>query len=307
MADWRVWLVLLGLFAGLASGACTRTVAVGERVERIDDGAVAMRRESDPQFAREALPASLKGLEATLVSRPDDDELLRHLAHGYFTYAFGFLEQDINEAQIALADQARVVELTDRAILHYRRAREYGFRLLGRPAFREAAVDVDVARVDSLLAEMGEDDVPGLYWTAAAWGAMIHLDRGDAEMREALPVVERMMRRVVELDASYQNWGPHVFLGVFHASRPKGEGGDPEQARKHFETALEGAGERNLMIPFLYGRYYGPQTDDRELFDRMMQKVETADLGGYPDQRLNNEIAQERAAFWSEHADELFY
>jgi tetratricopeptide (TPR) repeat protein len=307
VVDHRRSLFVLACLLMLATGGCIQRIAVNQTIEALDEGAVVMNRESDPAFARQALPSQLKTFEALLVNSPGNDRLLERLAEGYFSYAFGFLEQDLAEAQIALDDQARIDELTDRAIDHYRRARDYGFRRLDNPEFRQAATNLEVDRVEELLAEMDEDDVPGLFWTAYAWGSWINRAQQDPDTVAALPVVERMMRRVVELDASYQDWGAHTFFGVYYASRPEAAGGDPEKAKQHFETALEQAGDRNLMIPFLYGRYYGAQTQNRELFDRMMQKVETADLGEYPDRRLNNELARDRAEFWTEHADELFY
>jgi hypothetical protein len=84
-------------------------------------------------------------------------------------------------------------------------------------------------------------------------------------------------------------------------------GGDPEKAKKHFEIAMEKAGERNLMIPFLYARFYGAQTQNRELFDKLMGQILEADFGEHPDTRLFNELAKDRAEFWTEQADELFY
>ncbi len=305
--EWRVSLAAVACAVAVAAGGCVQRIAVEQTIEALDEGAVAMNRESDPEFARQAFPSNLKTFEALLINAPDNERLLRRLSEGYFSYAFGFLEQDLNEAEIELADEERIDELVGRTILHYRRARNYGFRLLDRPEFREAATNLNVDRVEALLSEMGDAQVPGLFWTAYAWGSLINLAQQDPDMVAALPVVERMMQRVIELDESYYDWGPHLFFGVYYASRPEVAGGDAEQAKHHFETALEGAGESNLMIPFLYGRYVGPQTQDRELFERMMQKVKTADLGKAPDNRLNNEIAKDRAEFWTKHADELFY
>jgi len=268
---------------------------------------VALDRERDPEFARQALPANLKTFEALLVNDPDNETLLELLAEGYFSYAFGFLEHDLAEAQIEAAPEDEIERTQERAVVHYLRARDYGFRLLDRTKLEKAAKELDVERVQTHLEKLEKEDVPGLFWAAYGWGSAINLDQQNTDLVAGLPVVEAMMNRVLELDETYFDSGPHMFFGVYYASRPKMAGGDPKRAKRHFETALENHGERNLMIPFLYGRYYGAQTQNRELFDRMMKKVAEADLSSHPERRLNNEIARDRAEFWAEHADELFF
>jgi len=305
----RLVLVASALAAGgtTLSGCSLEQMTVRQTVDVMAEGAVAMDRETDPVFAREALPASLKTFETLLVKDPGNERLLELLAEGYFSYAFGFVEYDLAEAQVEIAPEERIEKLRDRAVLHYLRARDYGFRLLDRPTLKEAAMkpDLDVVQVE--LKKLEKEDVPGLFWAAYGWGSAINLAQQDPDLVAGLPVVEAMMERVAELDPSYYDSGVHTFFGVYYASRPKMAGGSPEKAKKHFEKAMERHGDRNLMIPFLYGRYYGAQTQNRELFDRMMKKVSEADLSEHPDRRLNNEVARKRASLWSEHADELFY
>lgn len=305
----RAILVATAVAAGVASlsGCSLEQMTIKQTVDVMAEGSVAMDREKDPVFAREALPASLKTFETLLVNDPDNERLLELLAEGYFSYAFGFVEYDLAEAQVEVAPEERIERLQERAVLHYLRARDYGFRLLDRPKLEEAAMQPDLEVVQSQLKKVGREDVPGLFWAAYGWGSAINLSQQDPDLVAGLPVVEAMMERVAELDPTYYDSGVHTFFGVYYASRPKMAGGSPEKAKKHFEKAMEQHGDRNLMIPFLYGRYYGAQTQNRELFDRMMKKVAEADLSKHPDRRLNNEIARKRASLWSEHADELFY
>ena len=297
------------LAAGLvaSSGCSLQKMTVRQTAKVLGKGAVTLDRESDPKFARQALPASLKTFESLLVSDPDNTRLLKLCAEGYFSYAFGFLEMDLARAQVELAEEHEIEELTERAVDHYLRARDYGFRLLDRPALEKAAKKPNVEKVKEILKKVEKEDVPGLFWAAYGWGSAINLAQQDPNMVAKLPVVEAMMNRVEKLDETFYDAGVHVFFGVYYASRPKMAGGNPEKAKKHFETAMKLAGDKNLIIPFLYGRYYGAQTQNRELFDEMMQKVLTKDLDKHPNRRLNNSIAQERAEFWTRNADELFY
>lgn len=301
------WVCLAWAITTCGLGCNLQTFTVRQTAAVFAEGKVAIDRESDPQLAREALPANIKTLESLLVSAPDNERLLRLLTESYYSYAFGFLEMDLMRAKVEGGDQEEIEQLTERTVDFYIRARDYGFRLLDRPAFREAATKPNLEKVQSILDETTPEDVPGLFWTAFGWGGAINLAQQDPDMAAALPVVEAIMKRVVELNARYYNSGPHIFLGVSFASKPKLAGGDPQTAKSHFEAAMKQHGDRNLMIPFLYGRYYAVQTQNRELFDSMMQKVLQADLSQYPKLRLNNELARRRAAFWQEHADELFY
>jgi hypothetical protein len=295
------------IFALFATGCNLQRLTVQQTAEVLSAGVPALERESDPQFAREALPASLKTLETFLLSDPGNEKLLELLAKGFFSYAFGFLEWDIEQGQYGLIEEAELTELNRRAVIHYLRARDYGFLCLDKPKLEEAARGLDEEALDAELKKLKKKDVPGLFWAGYGWGAAINLSQNDADMVAALSVVEKMMNRVVELDQDYFYGGVHLFFGVLYASRPVMFGGDPEKAKEHFDIALERHGEYNMMAHYLMARYYAPTQQDRELFVSTMTKVANANVEGHPNARLNNEIARERARWWLDHVDELIY
>ena len=294
-------------FVILFSGCSLQKMAVSQTADVLYTGSIAMEREPDPVFAEQAIPASLKTLETFLVSAPENEKILELLARGYYSYAFGFIEGDLERAQIELAPESEIQELTDRAVLHYLRSREFGFQLLDKPAFEKAAREGNEDKLQSELKKLEAEDVPGLFWVGYGWASAINLKQDDSDMVARLGVVEKIMSRVEELNDDYFDGGVHFFFGVLYASRPPMFGGDPEEALKHFEIAMEKNGTKNLMIPYLYARYYATQTQNRELFVEMMHRVETANLDTVPDRRLNNTIAQKRARFWLENIDELIY
>ena len=302
-----ICLALIVASLPFVSSCSLQKLAVKQTANVLVDGSVALYREPDVEFARTAIPANLKTLESLLVSDPENAELLELMAEGHFSYAFGFLEHELAQAQVELAPEDEIEALTERTVGHYMRARDYGFRLLDFPELEKAAMKPDVEKVKELLEEVDEDQVAGLFWAGYGWGSAVNLAQQDPNMVAALPIVEAIMRRCAELDESYYFSGVHMFFGVYYASRPKMAGGDPEKAKKHFDIAMEKAGRRNLMIPFLYARFYGAQTQNRELFDKLMGQILEADFGEHPDTRLFNELAKERAEFWTDHADELFY
>lgn len=267
-------------------------------------GSEAVDRESDIVFAREAFPASLKTLETFLVNSPENEDLLLLLARGYNSYAFGFVEADLDRASVLGPDSA-IESLSRRAKIFYLRGRAYAFRLLAEPDLEAAAFKSDLETLDAQLAEIEQEQAPALFWAAYGWASAINLAKDDPDMVAALPSVERMMKRAYELDPAYNGGAPTLFFGVYHTSKPKSFGGKPELAKQFFDEAIDKYSD-NLLVPFLYARFYCPQVQDKKLWDEMLDRVLAADLEAYPPElRLTNEIARDRARFWKQHADDL--
>ena len=269
------------------------------------EGSRALDGEADVEFAAEAFPASLKTLETFLVSAPDDENLLILLARGYNSYAFGILETQLDETRI-LGPAKNVDGLERRAKIHYLRGSEYGFRLLNRPELRKAAIDNELDKLDAELAKVEKKEAPALFWATYGWASMISLSLADPDQVAYVTVVEKMMRRVYELDPDYNGGAAIVFFGVFEAAKPKAFGGKPEVSKRFFDEAMAKHGTDNLLIPLLYARYYCPMVQDKALFDELVAKVEQTDVTQYPSMRLNNEIARRRARFWKAEAASLF-
>lgn len=301
-------LFFIGVFAlSMSVGCSLQKIAVNQTADILYEGSIAMDREPDTVFAAQAIPGSLKTLETFLEAAPGNVKLLELLARGHYSYAFGFIEADLEVARIELAEESELDDLKDRAVLHYLRAREYGFEMLDKSALREAALAGDDDALERELNRCDVEHVAGLFWAASGWASAINLQQDDSDMVARLAVVEAMMERVLELDETYFDGGAHYFFGVLYASRPAMFGGDPEKAKHHFERAMELFGAQNYMIPFLYARFYATQTQDRELYTTLMYRVKTGNLDAHPDRRLNNALAQERASFWLDNIDELIY
>ncbi len=302
------WYTLVFAVVSLSLTGCSLSkLAVDQTAGALYEGSIVMEREPDAQLARDALPGSLKTMETLLVSSPENEYLLELLAKGYYSYAFAFLETDLEFASYAGGEEAEIKELNRRCVLHYLRARDYGFLLLDNEAVRQAALNGDAKKLKEELKNLDEDDVPGLFWVGYGWASAINLSQDDSDMVARLGEVEAIMKRVQELNDDYFDAGVHYFFGVLYSSRPAMFGGDPEKAKKHFDIAMKRYGDSNLMIPFLYGRFWASQTQNKEVFEEMMNRVVSADLNAHPDRRLNNTIARKRAKFWIENMDELIF
>jgi hypothetical protein len=287
-----------------ASACNVKKFTADTTAKNLEYGSVAMDREADLEFARHAFPASLKTLETFLVASPENRSLLLLLARGYNAYAFGIVEADLERATLDGTDEA-VDDLTRRAKIHYLRAREYGFRWLDRPELEEAARKGELETLDAELARLEPEHAPGLFWTVYGWASAVNLAKDDSSMMAGLPAIERLMIRAYELDPHYNAGAPYAMLGVYHSSKPPALGGDPKTAKGYFDEGMAEHGEENLLLPYLYARFYAPMVQDRKLFDAMIAKVASADVTAHPDLRLTNEIARDRARFWAAHVDEL--
>jgi TRAP transporter T-component len=305
IVTWAHRVAAAGALVVVAAGACNvKKFTADTTAKNLEYGSVAMDREADLEFARYAFPASLKTLETFLVASPSNRSLLLLLARGYNAYAFGIIEADLERAQLDGSDEV-VEQLSRRAEIHYLRGREYGFRWLARPKLEAAAREGDREALAAELERLRPEDAPGLFWAVYGWASAVNLAKDDSAMMTGLPVIELMMNRVYALDPHYNAGAPYAMLGVYHASKPPALGGDPKQAKGYFDEGMAAHGKENLLLPYLYARFYAPMVQDRKLFDAMIAKVAKADVTAYPDLRLTNEIARDRARFWAANVDEI--
>lgn len=266
-----------------------------------------MEGQADVQFARDSFPASLMTMETFLMSSPENEEFLELLAEGYFSYAFGFLEWDLEQAQLGDAEEEDLETLAARARIHYLKSRSFGFRLLDNPEVEKAALANDLPALKKAFEDLDEDDVPGLFWAAYSWGATINISQSDTNMMASLGTVEALLKKCAELDDTYYYSGVHLSLGVFYGMQPKALGGKPEKSKYHFDIAMERTGDENLFAPYLTARFYASSVQDGKMFKSLLSKIEATQSDLYPHLRLNNEIAKIRATFWLENMDELIF
>jgi hypothetical protein len=293
----------LGLALALA-GCNLNKLTANTTSGMLEFGSIAMDREADVEFARHAFPASLKTLETFLISSPGNESLLLLVARGYNSYAFGILEGDLERVTVEGGTDEEIEHITRRAMLHYLRGSAYGFRLLGDDALEEAARKGDLQALDARLAKVTAKQAPALFWAAYGWASAINLAKDDPELVAGLSAVQRLMQRVYEVAPDYNAGAPILFHGVLHASTPVVFGGKPDEAKRYFDQAMREHAE-NLLVPYLYARFYCVQVQDKKCFTDLMTRVHEADLTAHPDLRLTNEIARERARFWSKHVDDI--
>lgn len=281
------------LVSSLLAGCGIKQTAVNVTAQIMSTGTPAIEEEEDVAYANQASLASLKTLEAMQRSNPNDSTTLFLLTKSFGAYTFAFVENDILEAK----GNNEVFEklATERAKRFYGRGKKFGVLLLSKnKAFKKTVVG-PLDDFKAALNKFHKKDVPDLFWTAFNWGNLINFSKDSPEAIVELPKVEAIMRRVIELDDTYNYSGPHLFLGAFYASRPPMLGGQPEEAKKEFELAIEQTAGKYYMAKVLYAQFYAVQTQNKGLFESLLKEVTSADPAIMPNQRLANELAIRRA------------
>ena len=121
-----------------------------------------------------------------------------------------------------------------------------------------------------------------------------------------LPRVEMMMKRALALDESFHYGGPHLFMGIWYASRPKIAGGNLDTAQYHFQKAMELGQNKFLMTKVYYADLYARKKFDRELFASILQEVLQTPADIDPDLTLANSVARRKAEEMLRTIDDYF-
>jgi hypothetical protein len=172
----RVWTGLLPLLF-LAAGCDMTTLTAHSSAGLFRRASVAFDEQFDYELARQAAPAFILQFEGVLRVVPDDEDVLFSACKAWSSYAFGFIEDDMQAAE-ARGDLDEADRLRVRARRMYLRARDLGLRLLEQ--MESGAQAATHAGPDSLrkFVEHGFDDssdAPALFWTGYAWGVAIEI------------------------------------------------------------------------------------------------------------------------------------
>ncbi len=288
----------------LAAAGCTSMTA-GMTADVFHAAAPAFEQHWDYDLARAAAPGSIMQLEGLLRIRPDDERLLEPATRAYVGYAYGFIEDEMEVAELN-GEIEEQEALALRASRLYLRGRDLGKAWIANSAdgFDEAMSQGHPAFVAWLESEFtSADDAGALFWTGFAWGSAINVQRGDIGLIGDLPYARALVERAVALDESFHFGAGHTFLGAADANLPQALGGNPEAGRVHFERALEVNGREFHLTQLNYAQSYAVMTQNRELFVELLREIIAA--GDVPEARLSNKIARRRASRYLAQVDDL--
>lgn len=295
-------LVLAGASSLAAAGCSINRLAVNKIGNALAESGTTFAADDDVDLVRDATPFSLKLIESLLSSAPNHRGLLFAAAAGFTKYSYAYVHWEAE--QLEDQDVARAAAARDRARRLYLRARDYGLRGIEtrHPAFAQRLrADPRNAVRDATL-----QDVPLLYWTAAAWGSAITISKDNPELVADQPVVEALIDRALELDERFDDGAIHGFLIGYELVR-QGAAGDPnERARAHFDRAVSLTGGQ-LASPYLaLAEGVAMSRQDRREFESLLRQAIAINPDARPEWRLANLIMQRRARWLLSRADQLF-
>lgn len=284
--------------AAVLTGCSIKRMAVDIVADAITGGGTSFQSDEDPELVREALPFGLKTYESMLEVSPRHRGLLLELARGFAAYAY-LLQNEAD--QLEGRDLARARKMRARTRKLYVRGRDYALRGLeaNHPGFK-ARLFGDRA---AALGDTTQEDVSFLYWAGAAWAGALGAAKDDLDLLAELPVAGALVRRVLELDESFDAGAAHEFLVSYEGSRP---GGSAKQARRHYQLALSQSKGGRASVHLALAEAVSQPQQNLEEFKSLLAAALAVDPGKFPQFRLVNAVARTRARWLGARLPALF-
>lgn len=271
----------------LALTACSpKQMAFNRMASALASASSVYEADNDPEFVRLAAPSTLKTVEMLLSQSPDHPQLLLTACSGFTQYSYAFLHV---EGELRAADRTAANDLKTRAAKMYQRARGYCLRGLGirHPELTLQAMTGAPAQV---LKVATVEDVPWLYWTAAAWGADLSLASNQLLRVGELAAVRALLNRAKDLDDRWEHGAIYEALIAFDGLPPL-LGGSAAAARADFERAMELSERKSAFACVAFAATVADPAGKRALLEQAIA-IDPATLTS---RRLTNLIAQRYA------------
>ncbi|HEY1086739.1 MAG TPA: TRAP transporter TatT component family protein [Archangium sp.] len=292
----------LALLAALALVSSSCASIASNAIADALSGPGTLGTDDDPELVRDAAPFGLKTMESVLDSQPKHVGLLTSLASGFTQYGYAFVQQDADALEFASKNTAAQAT-RKRAKKLLLRARDYGLRGLevSSPGITEKLLSMQ--GLGEAVAPLKKEDVPLVYWTAAAWALAISNGKEDMALVSELPAPEALMKRAWELDPAWGEGAIPEFFVSYEAARP---GGTEAGAKEWLDKSMQYSHGKHLGVQVSWAEGALQQAQKRDEFEKVLKAVLAYDVNQNKADRLANLIAQQRAKLLLDHADDLF-
>ena len=280
-------LVLVAAVFCAGCGSLART-ATRPMIESLSSSIMKQR---DVELVRQGAPAYLLLIDGLVENSPKDADTLATAANLYSAYNSAFvMDGDPGRAKI-LSEKAMGYAVAAMSIRNGAFA-----RLHDRP----------FEQFQEMLPALKKGDVEALFLVISTWASYIQTHRGSWDNVADVAKIEALTRRLLELDEPYYYGSGHLVMGVLCTLLPPALGGRPEEAKKHFERAVEISGGRFLQVYVLFAEHYARAVFDRELYEKLLKTTLQAQDDVDPKIVLINVLAKKQAAKMLLDADTIF-
>jgi len=283
----RLMRMLVACSAVLLLSGCT--ILISNAASGLSDNlSSAMLNQDDPETVRAGMPSYMLLMDSFVEGSPDDPKMLAAAANLYASYGAVFAD-----------DEVRASRLTTRA-------RNYAQRGMCETyaatcSWRDMNYEDFVASLDGVTVKHAD----AVYAYAFATLAYLRAHSSDWNALAELPQAEALIKRYLEISGDAANSAAHMYLGILLTLMPPALGGKPEEARIHFEKAIQLSAGRDLGAKVEYAKGYAKLLYERELHDRLINEV--LDASPYEDGlTLSNVLAQEEAEKMRAEANDYF-
>jgi tetratricopeptide (TPR) repeat protein len=287
------WGTALVCAIGLSQAGCLTKIIRDGTIASTRKASVAVNTIADFEVAERIAFAGLGQMEGFHYLDDENSDALFLLTRSWASVGLGFIEDAMERAE---DEEGSIGPNFDyhkrRAIAAYTRAVYYGIQLLEQdhPGFQEATRNAQTMR-DYAAQWTDKEDAENLFWVGYAQLGKVNAGKDKPEIVGELHVAVALLERSVALDETYFHGSGHVALGAYHARNAISE---LDEAKKHFDRALEISQGKTLLPKVQYALRYHCAKQDKENYVKLLNEV-LASGDTDPYQRLPNTIAKRKA------------
>jgi predicted anti-sigma-YlaC factor YlaD len=257
----------------------------------------------DPQLVADAIPFAIKMYESLLSANPEHQGLINTTGSLFVMYANAFVQgpaEQYPQSRNAEREAAKV-----RAKNLYLRGLHTLYRglELKYPGFSASFVN---GTMPEFLAKMKKEDIPAMYWSAAAGLSAFSLNPFDMELGVRIPEFYSLVERAYTLDPYYNKGALDEFLLLFHASIPDSMGGDKSKVDVHYSRALEKSKGQSAGTYVSYAQSVMIPAQNYDKFKELLETALAIDVNKDTSSRLVNILAQRKARYLLDSAYMFF-
>lgn len=271
----------------LSLTACGSLISSAKK-EFAEDLSATILSHNEPETVKQAIPTYLILVSSLIRGDQENIDLLVSGSRLYGAYASVFVEE------------------IDRKIILSQRSFDYAERAVCLKLSKICnAKAMSYHQFELALEGFKKEDAAVLFAYGAAWTGLIQANRADWNAIAELPKAKAIIAKVLKLDEAISNGDAHLYMGVMESLLPPAMGGKPENAKKHFERALEISKRKNLMALLMYAEKYARLLFDRTLHDSLLNELLTVDIRGSKTLLIDT-IARAKAKKLLANADDYF-